>query len=141
MIRELEPGQRNARTIVWTGPDTGLAPAATVAGRRARLALLARSGAFRTTFPARSSMARAARGAVTLVLAGGAELRLGERTSLAAQARRGGARPAGAMTAEERGDLGYLDVCGARASRSAVTSLNSQVEGETFSGIPLQIGI
>jgi hypothetical protein len=46
---------------------------------------------------------------VTLVLASGAELRLGERTSLPLKLAVA-ARVLGTMTAEERGELGYLDV-------------------------------
>jgi hypothetical protein len=54
-------------------------------------------------------MARVEEGEVTLVLASGAELRLGERTSLPLKLAVA-ARVLGTMTAEERGELGYLDV-------------------------------
>jgi cell division protein FtsQ len=108
VIRELEPGRRNTRTNVWTGPDTSLAVGGTVEDGELRTVL----DALRRvpdTFPARVSMARVEEEEVTLILAGGAELRLGERTSLPLKLAVA-ARVLAAMTAEERGDLGYLDV-------------------------------
>lgn len=108
VIRELDRGRRNARTNVWTESDTNLVVGGTVADEELR-AVLDALRRVPSTFPARVSMARVEDEEVTLVLAGGTELILGERTSLplklavAAQVLR-------TLTAEERGELGYLDV-------------------------------
>jgi cell division protein FtsQ len=108
VIRELDRGRRNARTNVWTGPDTNLVVGVTVhdAELRAVLDALRRVP---DTFPARVSMARVEDEEVTLVLANGIELLLGERTALPLKLAVA-ARLLRTLTAEERGELGYLDV-------------------------------
>jgi cell division protein FtsQ len=108
VIRELDRGRRSTRTNVWTGPDTSLVVGGTVADAELR-AVLDALRRVPDSFPARVSMARVEEGEVTLVLASGAELRLGERTSLPLKLAVA-ARVLGTMTAEERGELGYLDV-------------------------------
>ena len=62
------------------------------------------------TFPARVSMARVEDEEVTLVLASGIELHPRRANGAAAQARRRRRGLLSALTAEERGELGYLDV-------------------------------
>ena len=105
VIRSADP--ETTRTVVWTGP-TDLEPGETVGDENARLAL---EGLRRVppAFPERIESARAAEGAVTFVLAGGAELRLGKAESLALKLAVA-ARVLGAMSAAERTGLGYLDV-------------------------------
>jgi cell division protein FtsQ len=108
VIRELDPGRRNIRTNVWTEADTSLAVGGTVADAELRTVL----DALRRvpdSFPARVSMARVEDEEVTLVLASGSELRLGEPTALPLKLAVA-ARVLGRLSAEERAELGYLDV-------------------------------
>jgi cell division protein FtsQ len=108
VIRELDRGQRNIRTNVWTEADASLVVGGTVVDEELRTVL----DALRQVpdgFPARVSMARVDDEEVTLVLASGAELRLGERTALRLKLAVA-ARVLGTLSAEERAGLGYLDV-------------------------------
>jgi cell division protein FtsQ len=108
VIRELDRGRRNIRTNVWTEADASLVVGGTVADEDLRTVL----DALRHVpdgFPARVSMARVDDEEVTLVLASGAELRLGERTALRLKLAVA-ARVLGTLSAEERAELGYLDV-------------------------------
>jgi cell division septal protein FtsQ len=92
VIRELDRGRRSIRTNVWTDADTNLAVGSTVADAE----LLTVLNALRRvpdSFPARVSMARVEDEEVTLVLASGNELRV-----------------LGRLSADERAELGYLDV-------------------------------
>jgi len=100
-------GLETKRTVVWIAP-TDLEPGVTVSDENARLALDALRR-LTPAFPDRVESARVAEGAVTLVLAGGAELRLGEAQSLALKLAVA-ARVLRAMSAAERAELGYLDV-------------------------------
>ncbi len=123
VIRGADP--ETNRTVVWTAP-TELEPGKTVADENTRLAL---EGLRRLppSFPERIESARAVEGTVTLVLADGAELRLGKAESLALKLAVA-ARVLRAMSAAERAGIGYLDVS---VPERAVTgpSLNSQLEG------------
>ena len=123
VIRSADPETR--RTVVWTA-QTGLEPGAVVQDENARLAL---EGLRRlpTNFPERIETARAAAGAVTLVLAGGTELRLGNAVSLALKLA-AAARVLQGMSTAERAALGYLDVSVPERAVGG-TSLNSQLEG------------
>ncbi len=105
VIRSADP--ETTRTVVWTAPAE-LEPGKTVADENARLAL---AGLRRLppSFPARIESARGSDGAVTLVLADGAELRLGTADSLALKLAVA-ARVLRGMSAAERAGLGYLDV-------------------------------
>lgn len=105
VIRNADP--ETTRTVVWT-PPTELEPGETVADENVRLAL---EGLRRlpSSFPERIESARASDGAVTLVLADGAEVRLGTAESLALKLA-AAARVLQAMSAVERAALGYLDV-------------------------------
>ena len=108
VIREVDRGRRNTRTNVWTGADANLVVGGTVTDPELRTVL----DALRRvpdSFPARVSMARMEDEELTLVLAGGAEIRLGERTSLPLKLAVA-ARVLGAMPVAERAELGYLDV-------------------------------
>jgi cell division protein FtsQ len=108
VIRELERGRRNIRTNVWTGSDSSFAVGGTVADDELRAVL----DALRRVpdgFPARVSTARVEDEEVTLVLASGSELRLGEPTALPLKLAVA-ARVLDSLSAEERADLGYLDV-------------------------------
>jgi cell division protein FtsQ len=108
VIRELDRGRRDIRTTVWTETDGSIVVGGTVADSDLRTVL----DALRhvpESFPARVSMARVEDEEVTLVLASGAELRLGERTALRLKLAVA-ARVLGTMNAAERAELGYLDV-------------------------------
>lgn len=108
VIRELDRDRRDIRTNVWAAADTDLEVGETVADDELRAALDALRRVPQT-FPARVSVARVEDEEVTLVLASGTELRLGERTALRLKLAVA-ARVLGTLTAEERGELGYLDV-------------------------------
>jgi cell division protein FtsQ len=108
VIRELDRGRRNLRTNVWAGSDATLAVGGTVADAELR-AVLDALRHVPDAFPARVSMARMEDDEVTLVLAGGTELRLGERTALRLKLAVA-ARVLGTLSADERAELGYLDV-------------------------------
>jgi cell division protein FtsQ len=108
VIRELDQGRRNIRTNVWTSADSSLVVGGTVADAELRTVL----DALRRvpdSFPARVSMARVDEEEVTLVLAGGSELRLGEPTALPLKLAVA-ARVLARLSADERAELGYLDV-------------------------------
>lgn len=108
VMREVDRGRRNTRTNVWTGADTNLVVGGTVEDIELRTVL----DALRlvpAAFPARVSIARVEEGDVTLVLADGTELLLGERSALPLKLAVA-ARVLGALTPEERSEIGYLDV-------------------------------
>jgi cell division protein FtsQ len=108
VIRELDPGHRNVRTNVWTEADASLAVGGTIADAELRTVLDALRRVPQS-FPARVSIARVEDEEVTLVLASGSELRLGEPTAVPLKLAVA-ARVLGTLSAEERADLGYLDV-------------------------------
>jgi cell division protein FtsQ len=117
-----------ARPLVWTASEPDLEPGATVQGENVLLALqalrLVPSG-----FPERIQTARATDGEITLVLAGGLEVRLGRADELSLKLAVA-ARVLGAQSAAEQAEITYLDVS---VPEKAVggTTLNSQLEGET----------
>jgi cell division protein FtsQ len=108
VIRELDPGRRDIRTNVWTAADTNLEVGGTVDEAELR-SVLDTLRKVPESFPARVSLARIEDEELTLVLASGLELRLGERSALRLKLAVA-ARVLGTLTAEERGELGYLDV-------------------------------
>jgi cell division protein FtsQ len=113
------------RPVVWI-PPAELEPGAIVGDENGRLAL----DALRQLpggFPERIESARASEGAVTLVLAGGDELRLGAAQSLGLKLAIA-ARVLDGMSSAERAGIGYLDVSVPERAVSGV-SLNSQLEG------------
>lgn len=123
VIRSADPETK--RTVVWTA-QTGLQPGAIVQDENALLALESLRR-LPTNFPERIETARAAAGAVTLVLANGTELRLGKAVSLALKLAVA-ARVLQRMSASERAGLGYLDVSVPERAVGGST-FNSQLEG------------
>lgn len=113
------------RAVVWTA-QTGLEPGAAVGDENARLALEALRHV-PAGFPGRIESARAAEGAVTLVLGDGAELRLGAAESLSLKLAVA-ARVLRGMSAGERAGIGYLDVSVPERVVGG-SSLDSQLEG------------
>jgi cell division protein FtsQ len=108
VIRELDREQRDIQTNVWTEADTSLAVGGTVADAELRTVL----DALRRvpdSFPVRVKQARVEDEEVTLLLVSGSELRLGEPTALPLKLAVA-ARVLGRLSAEERAELGYLDV-------------------------------
>lgn len=108
VMQELETHMAAARPRVWIGQGTPVETGELVdhAGVRAALRVLRRVP---DDFPVRIQAVRAADGAVTLVLVGGAELRLGTRDGLALKLHVAG-RVLRTLTVQERGELAYLDV-------------------------------
>jgi cell division protein FtsQ len=108
VIRELEPGRSEAWATVWTAADTSLAVGGTVADAELSTVLEALRRV-PDSFPVRVSRGRVEDEQVILVLASGSELRLGEPTSIPLKLAVA-ARVLGRLSAEERAELGYLDV-------------------------------
>lgn len=108
VMLELEAPASAARPRVWIGRGVQVETGEVVdhAGVRTALRVLRRVP---EDFPVRIRAVRAAEGAVTLVLAGGAELRLGTRDALALKLHVAG-RVLRTLTRQERLDLAYLDV-------------------------------
>lgn len=117
-----------ARPLVWTASEPDLEPGATVQGENVLLALQALRLVPRG-FPERIQTARAADGEISLVLAGGLEVRLGRADELGLKLAVA-ARVLGALSAADQAGLTYLDVS---VPEKAVggTTLDSQLEGET----------
>jgi cell division protein FtsQ len=108
VMRELDRGHRTLGTNVWTGADTSLAVGGTVADDEL-LTVLEALRRVPDAFPARVSIARMEDEELTLVLASGSELRLGEPRALPLKLAVAG-RVLSSLSAEERAELGYLDV-------------------------------
>jgi len=138
VIRQVDPGTFSIRASIWTATETHLAPGATVEAANVRLALEALRRV-PEDFPLRVQAARVQDEAVTLVLVGGTELRLGRRGALALKLAVAG-RVLETLSAMELAELAYLDVAVPERPVGG-TSLDSQVEGETMGGNVLQIGI
>ncbi len=116
------------RPIVWAGPEWTFTPGATVQAENVRVAL----EALRRVpegFPERVQSVRASDGDVTLVLAGGLELRLGRPDALALKLAVA-ARVLSGIRAEGAQALAYLDVSVPERPVGGST-LDSQVEGES----------
>ena len=126
VIRELDRGRRNTRTNVWAGSQTPTSSSAAQSRTTELRALLDALRRVPAAFPARVSMARVEDEEVTLVLADGTELLLGERTALPLKLAVAAARP---ERADGRGTRRARLSRRHRAwrCRSAATSLNSQV--------------
>ena len=128
VIRSAESAAAAARPLVWTASEPDLEPGATVQGENVLLALQALRLVPRG-FPERIQTARAADGEISLVLAGGLEVRLGRADELGLKLAVA-ARVLGALSAADQAGLTYLDVS---VPEKAVggTTLDSQLEGET----------
>jgi cell division protein FtsQ len=107
VIRTVKP-DAGARPVVWTMPGTALEPGRIVQGEDTGLALEALRR-LPDTFPVRVESARAAGGELTLVLEGGAELRLGRADAVALKLAVA-ARVLRTLSASERAAITYLDV-------------------------------
>ena len=114
--------------VVWTTSEPDLAPGAVVGSENILLALQALRRLPRG-LPERVDTARASYGEITVVLAGGLEIRLGGPHQLALKLAVA-ARVLGTMAAEDRAALDYLDVSVPEKAVGGST-LNSQLEGET----------
>jgi cell division protein FtsQ len=108
VMRELDREHRTIGTNIWAGADTRLAVGGTVADDELRTVLQALRRV-PDAFPARVNIARMEDEELTLVLASGSELRLGEPTALPLKLAVAG-RVLRSLSAEERAELGYLDV-------------------------------
>jgi cell division protein FtsQ len=123
VIRPVEIGTLGRIPRVWSQRGGGTDVGDTIADPGTRLALRALA-ALPTGFPARVVSARGDERAPLLVLAGGAEVRLGSPDSIALKLAVA-ARVLEAMTADERARLAYLDVS---LPARAVAADKSQVE-------------
>ena len=112
--------------VVWTTSEPDLAPGAVVESENILLALQALRRLPRG-LPERVDTARASYGEITVVLADGMEIRLGRPDQLALKLAVA-ARVLGAMAAEDRAALDYLDVSVPEKAVGGST-LNSQLEG------------
>jgi cell division protein FtsQ len=126
VIRAVEPERARKRPVVQEDPGAGFAPGATVEAGDVRTALEALRR-LPSAFPARVESASATGGTVTLVLADGMELRLGQARSFALKLAVA-ARVLRSMSAEEAAALAYLDVSVPERAVGG-TTLNSQLEG------------
>lgn len=107
VIRSADPDA--GRAVVWTLGESHLVPGAAIQDESVQLALEALRHV-PATFPERVESASAGEeGAITLLLADGTELRLGEAEDLELKLVVAG-RVLRAMSAVERAALGYLDV-------------------------------
>ena len=108
VMQELETPTAAARPRVWIGRGTRVETGELVDNQGVRVALrvLRRVP---DDFPVRIRAVRAAEAAVTLVLVGDAELRLGTRDALALKLHVAG-RVLRTLTPQERRELAYLDV-------------------------------
>jgi cell division protein FtsQ len=107
VIRSVKPDSVG-RPVVWTVPGTALEPGRTVQGEDTGLALEALRR-LPDKFPAQVESARASGGELTLILAGGAELRLGRADAVTLKLAVA-ARVLRALPAAERAGITYLDV-------------------------------
>jgi cell division protein FtsQ len=125
VIRTVDRGSTD-RPVVHTPPGLSLEPGTTVQADEihASLAALRHVPA---SFPERVELARTADGVVTLALADGLELRLGQARSLALKLAVA-ARVLRGMSAEDAAGIDYLDVSVPERAVGGST-LNSQVEG------------
>ncbi|MGH3019237.1 MAG: cell division protein FtsQ/DivIB [Gaiellaceae bacterium] len=108
VMQELQVPRAAARPRVWIGQGTHVESGELVDNQGVRVALrvLRRVP---DGFPMRIRAVRAAEGAVTLVLVGDAELRVGTRDALALKLHVAG-RVLRTLTPQERRELAYLDV-------------------------------
>jgi cell division protein FtsQ len=125
VIRILPPRALPRLPRIWIAGVASLAPGETLSDRSARLALGVLS-AVPARFPARLVAARAKGGAVTLILIGGRELRLGPPRAVRPKLE-AAAAVLTALSADERAGLGYLDVS---VPNRPVAGIDPQVESE-----------
>lgn len=114
------------RPVVWTLPDTELGPGVVIEDENVRLALDALRQ-LPSGFPERVASVQVADGGLTLLLADGAEIRLGKAESFALKLAVAD-RILRSMSGAERAAVGYLDVSVPERAVSG-PSLNSQLEG------------
>jgi cell division protein FtsQ len=107
VIRSVKP-ESVGRPVVWTLPGTALEPGRIVQGENTGLALEALRR-LPDKFPVKVDSARASGGEITLILAGGAELRLGRADAVALKLAVA-ARVLRTLSASERAGITYLDV-------------------------------
>jgi hypothetical protein len=112
--------------VVWTLPDTELGPGVVIEDENVRLALDALRQ-LPSGFPERVASVQVADGGLTLLLADGAEIRLGKAESFALKLAVAD-RILRSMSGAERAAVGYLDVSVPERAVSG-PSLNSQLEG------------
>jgi cell division protein FtsQ len=126
VIRAVEPERAGKRPVVQADPGSKLAPGATVHADDVRTSLEALRR-LPDGFPERVESASTSGGAVTLVLAGGMEVRLGHPGSFALKLAVAG-RVLRAMSADDAAALAYVDVSVPERPVGG-TTLNSQLEG------------
>jgi cell division protein FtsQ len=126
VIRAVDPEHARKRPVVVADPGSSFAPGATVHAEDVRTSLDALRR-LPKSFPERVASASATGGAVTLVLAGGMEVRLGEARSLALKLAVAG-RVLRSLSRDEAAGLAYLDVSVPERAVGG-TALNSQLEG------------
>jgi cell division protein FtsQ len=126
VIRAVEPQRARKRPVVQAEPGSSLAPGATVQAEEARTSLEALRH-LPEGFPERVESASTSDGAVTLVLAGGMEVRLGQAGSFPLKLAVAG-RVLRTMSADDAAALAYLDVSVPERAVGG-TTLNSQLEG------------
>jgi cell division protein FtsQ len=126
VIRAIDAEKARGRPVVQAEAGSSLAPGATVQSEDVRTALAALRQ-LPKGFPERVESASVSGGAVTLVLAEGMEIRLGEARSLALKLAVAG-RVLRSMSADDAGALAYLDISVPERVVGG-TSLNSQLEG------------
>jgi cell division protein FtsQ len=126
VIRAVDPERAGKRPVVQADPGSTLVPGTTVETEHVRTSLEALRQ-LPKGFPERVESTAATPGAVTLVLAGGIELRLGQARSFALKLAVAG-RVLRSMSAEEAAALAYLDVSVPERAVGG-TTLNSQLEG------------
>jgi cell division protein FtsQ len=124
VIRAVPTGTLGRVPRIWFRPAGRIAAGKTVTDPSVRLALRALT-ALPAGFPARVVAARGGDVGPVVVLAGGAEIRLGSSDSLRLKLDVA-ARVLQALTAHERADLAYVDVS---VPERAVAGTKSQVEG------------
>jgi hypothetical protein len=125
VIGRVEERVDRRRPLVRLESAADLEPGATVTDAGTRLALRALA-LLPARFPVRVVGARAGAGAVTLRLAGGADVRLGEPTALTLKlevAR----RILASLPSDELAALAYVDV--SVPARAVAANVNAQVEG------------
>ena len=126
VIRAVDPERARKRPVVQADPGSSFAPGAIVQAEDVRTSLEALRRLPRS-FPDRVESASATGGAVTLILARGLEVRLGQARSLALKLAVAG-RVLRSMSEEEAAALAYLDVSIPERAVGG-TTLNSQLEG------------
>lgn len=126
VIGAVETATPDQRPIIWSGSEESFAPGRAIEDEDVR-AVLEALRRLPDRFPERIRSARASDAMVTLVLADGMEIRLGDTGALALKLAVA-ARVLAGMSAEEAAELAYLDVSVPERAVGG-TTLNSQLEG------------